>query len=217
MTTNFQVHADGYAVVQLSDGETTVPKLNQFGDQRVVLVSPSGTAYGATGSSAGLPASVQGILGPGATGTINPVLGGGQYNPTGYTLMSAGQLGPLQVDGLSNLKVDEQYAPGYENNVTNRAQVEQTNSFLNVPVATTGAVVVKSGPGFLRGITINKGTASAIIVIYDNTAASGAIIGTVTMPSTLLASQVNLEYYVSFANGLTLSITTGQDLTVSFR
>jgi hypothetical protein len=57
-----------------------------------------------------------------------------------------------------------------------------------------------------------------VIAIYDNTAGSGTLIGTITQPAALLASQVDLAYDVKFSTGLTI-VTSGasQDITVSYR
>ncbi|MFA6475726.1 MAG: hypothetical protein WCV88_06095 [Patescibacteria group bacterium] len=90
-------------------------------------------------------------------------------------------------------------------------------SHQNITLAAPTTTVVKTGSGSLHAITINKAAASAIIAIYDGiTAASGSLIGTITMPGTLLASQATLIYDVSFAEGLTIVTTTAQDITVSY-
>lgn len=74
---------------------------------------------------------------------------------------------------------------------------------------------VKSSAGFLGKIVINNAVASATITIYDNTAASGTKIGTVTLPATLGAPVV-LNYEVTFSTGLTIVTTgLGLDLTVA--
>ena len=87
-------------------------------------------------------------------------------------------------------------------------------SFQNITTATT--TTVKSGAGVLRGVTVNtKGTIASTIVIYDNIAGSGTIIGTID--SLNLAGQFVFD--VAFATGLTL-VTTGTvapDITVSYR
>lgn len=113
------------------------------------------------------------------------------------------------------LDVVEQLKPVYEDNSAGRALVEQRNSFANITSATT--TTVKSGAGFLHLIQINAAVALATVTIFDNTAGSGTKIGTITMPATLLASQVILRYDVSFATGLTIVTTGAQDITVSFR
>lgn len=91
--------------------------------------------------------------------------------------------------------------------------VQQKNSFNNITTATT--TTVKSGAGFLHNIIINTSVALATITLYDNTAASGTKIATVTMPAALLASQIVLTYDISFSTGLTIVTTGTQDITVS--
>lgn len=43
--------------------------------------------------------------------------------------------------------------------------------------------VIKTGEGILHAITFNKPTATATVTLYDNTAASGTKIGTITVPA----------------------------------
>jgi len=97
-------------------------------------------------------------------------------------------------------------------------KVEQRFSYLNIVLAAPTTTVVKSGVGFLHAITINKVAATGVITIYDNTAGSGTLIGTITMPATLLASQITLLFDVVFSVGLTIvTATAAQDITVSYR
>ena len=88
----------------------------------------------------------------------------------------------------------------------------------NITAAAPTTTVVKTGYGTLHSIIINKATANAVITIYDGvTAASGSLIGTVTLPATLLRSQDVLIYDVAFAEGLTIVTSTAAcDLTISF-
>ena len=93
-------------------------------------------------------------------------------------------------------------------------QLEFTPIVLAAPTTTT----VKSGEGILGAIIVNKATADGVITIYDNTAASGTKIATITMPATLLANSAVFTYNVHFKTGLTV-VTSGaaQDITVSWR
>lgn len=94
---------------------------------------------------------------------------------------------------------------------------EAGNSYNNI-VGTTAGVVVKSGAGMLHSLTINKPVASAVITLFDNTAASGPKIGTITLPATLTSDTDFMLYDVAFSTGLTISVATGStDLTVSYR
>jgi hypothetical protein len=94
-------------------------------------------------------------------------------------------------------------------------QLNQGNSFRNIISATT--TTVKSGSGVLVKIINNKAVASGVITMYDNTAASGTKIGTITSPAVLLQSQIPLEYNAAFSTGLTIVTSTADDITVIYR
>lgn len=97
-------------------------------------------------------------------------------------------------------------------------KVEQRFAYKNITLANPTTTVVKSGPGLLHLITVNKTAASGVITCYDNTAGSGTVIATITQPATLLASQISLPYDVAFSVGLTcVTATAAQDITVSYR
>ncbi len=105
-----------------------------------------------------------------------------------------------------------------ENQVTNRLNVEPIYSFLNIVAAAPTTTAVKAGAGTLHSIVINKTAATGVITIYDNTSATGTLIGTITMPAAVLASQIVLTYDVSFTTGLTIvTATAAQDITVTYR
>lgn len=91
-------------------------------------------------------------------------------------------------------------------------------NYANITLAAPTATVVKSGVGVLHSITINKPVASSVITIYDNTAASGTKIGTITLPATLLTEGPQTAIYdVAFKTGLTINTATGaSDITVSY-
>ena len=73
---------------------------------------------------------------------------------------------------------------------------------------------VKSGSGILHTICVNTPAATETITIYDNTAASGTKIGTITV---FASTNPCLTYDVNFATGLTLvTATASSDLTVSY-
>lgn len=103
-----------------------------------------------------------------------------------------------------------------ENLSTNRLNVEPIYAYNNITTTTT--TVCKSGAGTLHAIIVNKATASAVITLFDNNAASGTTIGTITLPATLLDNHFDLVYDVSFSTGLTvLTGTAACDITVAFR
>lgn len=103
-----------------------------------------------------------------------------------------------------------------EDLVADRMKVENRFSFLNITTATT--TVVRSGPGLFHSLIVNKAVGSATITMYDNTAASGTKIGTITFPATITGADQNpMTYNVSFANGLTIVTSGATDLTVAYR
>jgi len=88
-------------------------------------------------------------------------------------------------------------------------------NYRNITTATT--TVVKSGKGYLKSIILNKGVASGSIAIYDNTAGSGTLIGTITLPATLLLSQDQFPFECNFGTGLTVVTVEALDLTVVYQ
>ncbi len=114
------------------------------------------------------------------------------------------------------MDVRETQAPGFEDGLANRALVEQRNTFLNITAAAPTTTLVKSGVGLLHAIIFNKPVATGVVTIYDNTAASGTIIATITTPANPLP--VPLVYDVAFSTGLTITTATAaQDITVAYR
>jgi hypothetical protein len=95
-------------------------------------------------------------------------------------------------------------------------QAVQTFQYANITLAAPTTTVVKSGPGVLHCITLNKPAATGTVTIYDNTVGSGNTIGTITTPTS--PQPVKLCYDVAFWTGLTIvTATAAQDVTVSFR
>lgn len=87
--------------------------------------------------------------------------------------------------------------------------------FLNIVLAAPTTTAVKTSPGILHSITFNKPIATGVITIYDSLAASGTIIGTITIPAS--PQPVTVFYDVAFATGLTIvTATAAQDITVSY-
>lgn len=91
----------------------------------------------------------------------------------------------------------------------------QPANFRNITTATT--TVVKSGAGKLGAIIVNRPIASSTITMYDNTSATGTVIGTITIPAVLLQQGPNYaEYGLNFGTGLTIVTTGTSDITVTF-
>lgn len=86
--------------------------------------------------------------------------------------------------------------------------------FNNITTATT--TVVSSVPCVLYRIIKNKKVLSGVTTIYDNTAASGTKVGTITEPATLLDNQIALEYGVNCSTGLTIVTSAAEDITVVY-
>lgn len=95
-------------------------------------------------------------------------------------------------------------------------KVEQRFSFTNIATATT--TTVKSGSGFFHALVINKAVAASTITMYNNTAGSGATIGTITFGAALLSDPpIPAFYNVTFSTGLTIVTSGAVDITVAYR
>jgi hypothetical protein len=95
-------------------------------------------------------------------------------------------------------------------------KVEQRFVYTNIVLAAPTTTIVKSGPGFLHMITFNRPVSTGTVTCYDNTAASGTLIGTITSPAG--GVPVSLVYDVTFSIGLTcVTATAAQDITISSR
>ena len=148
------------------------------------------------------------VLGPGKKGVYNSVA------PT----LTNGQYAPTQFDSLGNTQGNLMTAIAGEDFVNNVMKVEEQMTYAGITAAAPTTTVVKSGAGLLHCLQINKAVATGVITIYDNTAASGAVIATITQPAAVLATTQQLLYDVKFTTGLTIvTSTAAQDITVSYR
>jgi len=102
-------------------------------------------------------------------------------------------------------------------------KVEEQYNYSNITTNTT--TTVKSGAGMLHTITLNNPAlltvANLTVAIYDNTAGSGTLIGTFTVPFGLTSAlPMQLWFDAKFSTGLTI-VTSGPtvtgNLTVSYR
>jgi hypothetical protein len=76
---------------------------------------------------------------------------------------------------------------------------------------------IKTGVGVLTQVVINKAVALGTIALYDGLTSGGTLIGTITMPATLIQSQVVLTYNRQFTTGLTVvTSAASQDITVCY-
>lgn len=88
-------------------------------------------------------------------------------------------------------------------------------NYANIASATT--TTAKSGIGRFYQLVINKPVANGVITIYDNTAASGTKIATITLPATLLQDCVSLNFGGAvFGTGLTIVTSAATDITAIF-
>lgn len=88
-------------------------------------------------------------------------------------------------------------------------------SVVNITAAAPTTTAVKTGAGILHTITFNKPVATAVVTVYDNTAASGTVLATITIPASPMP--VTLTYDAVFATGLTITTATAaQDITVTY-
>jgi hypothetical protein len=89
-------------------------------------------------------------------------------------------------------------------------------SYGNINTATT--TTLKSSFGLLHSVVINTPVASATITLYDSLTGSGTKIGTITLPSTLLAQgPYSAAFDCTFVNGLTVVTTGTTDITINYR
>lgn len=91
-------------------------------------------------------------------------------------------------------------------------------SYLYQHISTGTTTTVKSTSGVLHTLAINTCVASATVTIYDNTAASGTIIGVLTCPSTITGITPETTLFdLRFATGLTIVTSGATDVTATYR
>lgn len=157
---------------------------------------------------------VQGTAADNAVSVGNPVYVGGlavagsTYAPA-YT---AGDAAALAVDKDSGGLLVHMRTLTTSDAITN---TPIGYSFLNITTATT--TTVKSGAGVFVALIYNKPLINATATIYDNTAASGTKIGTITLPAALTSDTDVMTYNAAFSTGLTIVTTTASDITVIYR
>lgn len=89
------------------------------------------------------------------------------------------------------------------------AQVSPRHKRMSTATTTT----IRSGPGTLRRVVVNKGLTSAgTVTLYDNTDASGDIIAILTIPVAMEPRAV--IYELEFNKGLTVVTSLAFDLTI---
>ncbi len=189
--------------ITLADNDAASLPLDASGN---LLVTPaSGASFGNSTAD-------------GATFTQNTTAGGlsmGVYVASPQT-MTTGKAGAIAIDVNRNTMVSLATLLAGENLTTNRLNNEPIYSFLNITTNTT--TTVKSGAGTFHGFLVNNNgfTTAGTIKIYDNTAGSGTLLGTWTIPleppgtvllaTTYVPPQLGID--ASFATGLTFVTAT---------
>ncbi len=85
----------------------------------------------------------------------------------------------------------------------------------NITLAAPTTTLVATGNGVLHTVTLNGPVATGVITVYNNTAASGTKLATITTPAS--PQPVTLTFDVAFGIGLTITTATAaQDITVSW-
>lgn len=85
----------------------------------------------------------------------------------------------------------------------------------NITTATT--TVVKSGPGVLHSIIVNKAVVSQTVTVYDNTSAAGTKLATVTWAAALTSDPpFSAIYDIGFTTGLTVVTGGASDITITY-
>lgn len=88
-------------------------------------------------------------------------------------------------------------------------------SSTNITLAAPTTTLLRTGSGILHTITFNKPTATGVVTVYDNTAASGTVLATITTPASPMPVTLTLD--AVFNTGLTIvSATAAQDITVTY-
>lgn len=85
----------------------------------------------------------------------------------------------------------------------------------NITLAAPTTTVIATGNGVLHTITFNKPVSTGVVTVYNNTAASGTVLATITTPANPLPVTLTLD--IAFGTGLTIvTATAAQDITVSW-
>lgn len=88
-------------------------------------------------------------------------------------------------------------------------------TYKNIAATTTGTII-NTGEGVLYSITFNTPTATSVITIYDGISTSGTKIGTITVPTSPMAT--TLFYNVQYLVGLYIVMATANsDITLNFK
>lgn len=229
------------SVFTLNDGDSAGLSVDANGNLRVTGAIGGGGGVSAVynvapptytnGQTATLQTDANGnlkVVSSGASGytelaTTAPGVGGlslGRFKATAPALTD-GQMYGLQLDAAGNLR--ENMATRLD--AVNDAITSYDFGHAYTHIITNTTTIVKSGSGFLRSIKVNNPSlitvANLTITVYDNTAASGNVIGVFTVPfGQAGAMPFNIDCATAFNTGCTI-VTAGPtvpgDLTIESR
>jgi hypothetical protein len=166
------------------------------------------------------------LMGNGVTGTGSQRVTIASNN-TAFPIIASGNAASLSADSGNPVKAGAVFnttlpAPTSGDRVDLQANkfgelvVRHRNKFSNLTGAAT--TTVKSGTGVLAGISLNNGTASSTITIYDNTAGSGTIIMKLSPGSVSQFGSVYMGIDAEFSTGLTVVTTVAStDVTLFYQ
>jgi hypothetical protein len=81
-------------------------------------------------------------------------------------------------------------------------------------ISGASTTVCKYGSGKIHNFIINDGAAGSSITIYDNTAGTGTIIGTINTAT--VSAPVSLDFNCPFFTGLTIVVVNAVNFTVIY-
>lgn len=147
-----------------------------------------------------------------AVGTVNYQIVKLDFGTAGTTSLFGGTSNPLPVVLASGISGED---------LVNNILVTEDRYTYYASFGTSPGTV-KSSSGYLKRITILNPMmfgAAGTISVWDNTAASGTPMGTITIPAGTTAVPFSIPFEESFANGLCLSFggTSLPYLNVAYR
>lgn len=85
-------------------------------------------------------------------------------------------------------------------------------------ISTATTTLLRTGPGTLHSVVLNKPVATGTISVYDGIDATGTLIAVITIGAVLLSDPPNTALYdADFQTGLCIVTSQATDITVSFQ
>lgn len=139
-----------------------------------------------------------------------------QYDDTSPSIVTENQFANLRMTSTRFMKVSQGDLISGEDQTNNVIRVE--GQFTRASMTTATTTTHKSGSGLLHSVVINKAVAAGVVTMYDNTAGSGTVIGTITFGAALLTDPPLLAIYdINFSTGFTVVTSAATDITFSYR